>query len=332
MYAFLDKQEETSTPLCKEEKSNPENTLGVDFSFFSSNEAKAVKMGPSQSSEDKEKRRTTRKKKDEDPVVVGSAMVNNEVPMLASTTSYLDTYAESNAMLRGAIAQTDMLSAQVQEDMDSIRASKTMRSKYTYLTNLAGSAASLISTKIQAIREIDGNITQGHNLDLKRAKDLKAGSEADTNDDLKLMQLYDAFVNVPIGTYNPQGPQISMQTLTTAIPNADPNLARVNMVDGGAIDSQYNQYLANLSPASNRARMEGNPNIKTVVKYNPEDGSRWFDVIDITTNQSVPNIERPGDFLLADTTIDVHNQVARNRNIDSTWPLVIMGNKSVTEY
>lgn len=327
MSAFIEK-EETSTPLQKEEKSD--STLGIDYSFFSSDDAKAVPMGTPTTTEVKPKKERAPRKKKED-TVVGAAMVEDKLPMTASTQSYLDTYAESNAMLRGAIAQTDMLSAQVQEDMDAIRASKTMRSKYTYLTNLAGSAASLISTKIQAIREIDGNITQGHNLDLKRAKDLKADAASDTNDDLKLMQLYDAFVNVPIGTYNPQGPQVSMQTLTTAIPNGDPNIAGVNMADAG-IDAQYSQYLNNLSPASNRARMEGNPNIKTVVMYNPDDGSRWFDVIDITTNQSVPNIERPGEFLLADTTIDVHNQVARNRNIDSTWPLVIVGNKAVTEY
>lgn len=310
-------------------KDQSESNVGIDLSFFTSDKAKKIDISDdTPQSEDKPKRATRKKK--EDPVVASAMVANDNLPMTASNVSYLDTYNETNNMLRGAIVQTDMLSAQVQEDLDVIRNSKTMRSKYTYLTNLMGSAASLISTKIQAIREIDGNITQGHNLDLKRAKDLKTSAD-EKNDDLKLMQMYDAFINIPVGTYNPNGVNPSLQALTTAIPNADPNIGRVNMNDTN-VGADYNNYLSNLSPAANRARLEGNPNIKTVVVFDPNTGNRYFDVIDTTTNQSVPNVERPGEFLLNDTDIDVHNGVARNRNIDSTWPLVIVGGVAVTEY
>ena len=322
--------EEISTPAVKEEKSDM--NLGLDMNFFTSGDAKKVNMetkNADSSSETKPKKTVTRKKKEDN--VVGSAMVaDGDLPMIASNQSYLTTYNEQNNMLRGAIAQTDVYTAQIQADLDSLRSSKSIRSKYTYIANLTGSATSLITAKIQAIREMDGNITNAHNLDLKRAKDLKAAND-DKNDDQKLMQMYDAFVNIPIGTYSPQAGSTSMQALTTAIPNADPALARVNMNEA-SVAADYNSYISNLSPAANRARMEGNPNIKTVVMYDPNNGNRYFDVIDTTTNQSVPNIERPGEFLLKDTDIDIHNGIATNRNINTSWPLIIVGGVAVTEY
>ena len=318
-----------SYSLHKESEIKNDTSLGVDFSFFLSDEAKSINMSTTDTEAEQPKRR--RKKKEDNNTVAKVMIEEDNTPMVSSNKSYMDSYSETNAMLRGAIAQADLLSDQVHEDMNNIRSSKTMKSKYTYLTNMAGSVASLISTKVQAIREMDSNITQAHNLELKRAKDLKSSTEADTNDDLKLMQMYDAFVNVPIGTYNPQGSQVSMQTLTT-MQNNDPNFVRVNMADDTAISGEYQNYINSLTPSENRARLEGNPNVKTVVMYNPEDGSRWFEVIDITTNQPIPNVEKPGDFLLNDTTIDIHNQVARNRNIDTTWELIIIGDRVVNEY
>ena len=48
---------------------------------------------------------------------------------------------------------------------------------------------------------------------------------------------------------------------------------------------------------------------------------------------SVPNYPRPDNFLLEDTTIDVHSGIARNRNVNTVWPLVVSGsNAFVTEY
>ena len=329
-YFMKDLIKTESASIFKDSEIKNDNSLGVDFSFFLSDEAKNINMSTiSQQEEQQPKRR--RKKKDDTTTVATVLIDEQNTPMSSSEKPYIDSYSETNAMLRGAIAQTDLLSEQVSEDMNDIRNSKTMKNKYTYLTNMVGSAASLINTKVQAIREMDNNITQAHNLDLKRSKELKASTEADTNDDLKLMQMYDAFVNVPIGTYNPQGSPVSMQTITT-MQNNDPNFVRVDMADDNAISGEYQNYINSLTPSENRARLEGNPNIKTVVMYNPEDGSRWFEVIDINTNQPIPNVEKPGDFLLADTTIDINNQVARNRNVDATWSLVIVGDRVITEY
>ena len=78
--------------------------------------------------------------------------------------------------------------------------------------------------------------------------------------------------------------------------------------------------------------MEQNPNIRTVVKYNQSTGSRYFDVVDSSTGESIPNYPRPDEFLLEDTTIDVASGIARNRNVNEVWPLVLEGSSSIEEY
>jgi hypothetical protein len=80
--------------------------------------------------------------------------------------------------------------------------------------------------------------------------------------------------------------------------------------------------------------MESNPNIQVVVRYDQTTGQRFFDVMDKNTGMSVPNYPRPDNFLLEDTTIDVHSGIARNRNINAVWPLVISGSNSmnINEY
>ena len=88
-----------------------------------------------------------------------------------------------------------------------------------------------------------------------------------------------------------------------------------------------------LTPEQNRMRMESNPNIQTVVRYDQSTGQRSFDVIDTSTGMSVPNYPRPDNFLLEDTTIDIHSGIARNRNVNNVWPLILVGsNNFVTEY
>lgn len=300
----------------------------LNLSYFTSgkvNEDQKKYTDSKIKNEETEKPKRSKKKKDQ---AIATVMTDDNLSMTDSNTPYSSTYEETNNMLKATIAQTDMLNSQIQEDLTAVRASKTMRSKYTYLSNLIGSSATLIGAKIQAIREIDNNITQGHNLDLKRAKDLKAGVD-EKNDDMNIMRMYDAFVNIPIGTYNPN-PAPSLQNLTTAIDSSS-GITGVSM-DNQNVDSGYDEYLANLSPASNRARIEGDSNIATVVVYNTDTGSKYFDIIDLRTNTSIPNIEKPGDFLLADTDIDFHNNIARNRNADMTWPLIVTGNADISEY
>ena len=288
-----------------------EFNLGVDFSAFTQNGGSTFKDDADKKSRAKKKMTVSYK---------GEVVPNRSVDDNSSGDGgYLQSFAKTNAMLEAAIAQTDQLSAEVKEDIDTIRASKTLKNKYTYLTNLTGSSASLIATKISAIKEINSSISQSHKLELDRAKSIR-DSEKEQNDDSRMMDLYKAFVNTPVGTYtSPNVPSIAEMTMA---PDSN-GILSVAMGDLPATQ---------LTPEQARMRMENNPNIMTVVKFNQSTGQRYFDVIDRTNGAPIPNYPRPDPFLLENTVIDVHAMSARNKNIDVVWPLVLIGDGDISEY
>lgn len=302
---------------------NSDTSVGVNFDFFTSDAAKiSSDVAPSES---------TKKKKSNKPKVAVNGEIMPDAPLVnpvpganVAETDYASSYNETNALIRGAIVQADTLSAEIKSDLDAVRASKTLKNKYTYITNLTASAGSLLSTKIAAIKELSATITQCHNLELNRLKTIKA-NEKEENDDMRMMDIYSAFVNTPIGTYNPIGAP-NIQELTLGVNNPGGNVSGVEMVNP-------NYTAQALTPEQNRMRMEANPNIQTVVRYDQTTGQRMFDVIDKNTGVSIPNYPRPDNFLLEDTTIDIHSGIARNRNINTVWPLVVVGsNAFITEY
>lgn len=302
---------------------NSDGGIGVDFSFFTTDDAKI--HGESVETSGK-KKKNTKPKVVVNGEVMPDAQLANPIPGAnVAEVDYAKSYNETNALIRGAILQADELSAEIKSDIDAVRASKTLKNKYTYITNLTASAGSLLSTKIAAIKELNSTITQGHNLELNRLKTIKANEKED-NDDMRMMDIYSAFVNTPIGTYNPIGSP-NIQELTLGVNNPSGNVSGVEMVNPNYAAGQP------LTPEQNRMRMESNHNIQTVVKYDQSTGQRMFDVIDKNTGMSIPNYPRPDNFLLDDTTIDVHTGIARNRNINTVWPLVVVGSNSfITEY
>lgn len=295
--------------------------LGVNFSFFSSDNAKRI----DDNTDTTTKKKKTRSTKTVDAIILPDNELVNPIPGASvAEVDYARSYTETNNLIRGAIVQADELSAEIKQDIDSVRSSKTLKNKYTYITNLTASASSLISTKIAAIKELNSTITQSHNLELNRMKALKI-NEKDENDDMKMMDIYSAFVNTPVGTYTPQAP--SIQDIALGVNANNPSVSAVEMV------SPNSQPGGALTPEQNRMRLESNPNIQTVVRYDQSTGQRFFDVIDNMTGASIPNYPRPDSFLLEDTTIDVHSGIARNRNINTVWPLVLEGsNVMITEY
>lgn len=292
----------------KEEPKEEEIDMGVDFSFFSSDAAKDVRdYAPINGEPVKE---TKRKRK-----TVAKVDMDDRVDKPTNTTTdYSESYNETSNMLRSAIAQTDQLSSEIKGDLDAIRANKTLKNKYSYITDLSSSSASLISTKIQAIRELNNSITQSHKFTLDREK-IDKGANQD-NDDMRMMDLYSAFVNAPMGTYTPNVPSIQEGILGV-------NAAQANI---GAISMAGETDVGTLTPEQYAMRMEKNPNLDTVVVFDSATGNRYFDVIDRITGASVPGIPRPDNFLLDDTTIDTRAGIARNRNLDKVWPLVQLNN------
>ena len=247
---------------------------------------------------------------------------DNNLPMYQSNTSYIETYSETNNLLRGSIGQIDQLQSELKGELDTVRASKTLKRKYDYISTLSSTASALISTKVSVIKEMNKVITDSHNLDLKRMKDLKV-TENQVDDDKRIMDMYQAFISTPVGNGPVLGPSMNDMTMMTGVGN---------MVRADLGQDSYDTYTQNISPTQNMMRLEQNPDIKTVVVYDASTGRRWFDVMNIRTGDSVPNVNKPDAMFLEDTTIDVRNQIARNTNLDLTYPLIVLNNSNLTEY
>lgn len=299
-----------------------EGSVTPDFSYFTTDKAKIDNVDVT---DEPKKRGRPPKNKDN----VEFVPAKNTATMPYGTDSYLTSYNDTNMMLRGSIAQIDQLSGEIKTDIDAIRISKTLKNKYRYLVDLTNTSGGLIGTKVQAIGKINDVITKAHELDLKRMQQMKI-SEQDQNDDRRVLDLYNAFINTPVGSMPGMMPQQaigpSIQDMTML--NGVPNMIRADIGE----DQGYQQYLNNLTPEQNRIRLENNPNIQTVVVFNQDTGQRFFDVIDRSTGQSVPNVARPDPFMLDDITISVNNNTAKNTSLNQVYPLVVTGSGKLNEY
>lgn len=277
------------------------------------------------------KKKSSRKKITDTGVVPAhmisdDATTKRELTIMESNEPFKNSYLETDNILRSAISQIDSGIVDISQDISLIRTSKVIKNKYQYLSLLQGNLGNFISNKIAAARELNNTITKCNDLEMRRYKELRAVAASDAkDDDVKIMEMYKAFVNTPVNTgmSNILGPSVSDMTI--------PSQGLMGS-DIGSLDSQYQSYINNMTPQQNMMRLEGNPNIKQVVVYNQENGARWFDVIDMTTGQSVPNVEKHDAMFLEDVTLDLKNNVARNINLGETYPLVVVGQPITSEY
>lgn len=288
---------------------------GVKFSFFEESKSKAnapLPLGPDDIVVDK----TARKKR------TPSDSKNNQQVI----TETLDSYNETNNMLKQTIAQVDILSSEVKKDLDSIRNAKTLKGKYQYSSLLTGNLSQLLSTKVAAIREINSSIRISNDLDYKKLKDIKATENQD--DDKYIMDLYNAFIMSPQNQGNGAsvlGPTTSQMTFN------DPN--GIVRADGGT-DDAYNHFRNNMTPEQNMVRYENDPNVKEVLIYDQATGAKHFAVMNVVTQEVIQNVPSYDDAIfLPGTTIDVRNRIARNIDINKTFPLIIVNeDKRFDEY
>ena len=246
---------------------------------------------------------------------------NNNVSMCQSSDPYSDTYNETNDMLRYSIMQLDVLAGDVKTEIDNIRKSKTLKGKYKYISDLCATASSLVSSKISAIKEINSVTTNCHKLELQRVKDIKNSMANQQDDDKYITDLYNAYINTPIGA----APNPALR-YTSANVAGNMN-ALMNGINTTPVNEEqnYQNYMSSLSPEQNRMIIGDNPNIETVVVYDPNTGEKNFEVIDTNTGLSVSNYPRPNPGLLDDTSIDIATGIASNSNIGQNWKVVVLG-------
>ena len=226
-------------------------------------------------------------------------------------------------MLRVSIAQLDILAGDVKGEIDHIRGSKTLKGKYKYISDLCATASSLVSSKISAIKEINAVKTKCHELEIRRIKDIKSAAANQQDDDKYIADLYNAYINTPIGAA--QHPALQYTSANVA-GNMGALMSGMNAVPANE-EQNFNNFMNNLTPEQNRMILGDNPNIETVVVYDPNTGDKMFDVIDTSTGMPVPNYPRPDRGLLDDTSIDFGTGIASNTNIGQSWKVVVIGDQ-----
>ena len=243
------------------------------------------------------------------------------LPLCETNEPYGRSYDETNNMLRYSIAQIDTISNDVKNELDNVRKSKTLKGKYKYISDLCATASSLISTKVSAIREINSSTTNSLKLELQRAKDNKASAMMNQQDDDKyIADLYNAYINTPVNAG-------ASSVFTNMSPTNNPALIGGIPINTSSMSEEqnYQNYLQNMTPEQNRMLIGDNPNIETVVVYDPNTGDKSFDVIDTSTGIPVPNYPRPDPILLDDTIIDFQSGIASNSNLGQNWKVVVLG-------
>lgn len=279
-----------------------------------------------------EKAKKTRKRKD--PAVSADGIVRAEGTV--EETSTLNTYAETAYMLKDTLKQIDTVAAEVKMEFDSIRTNRTMKSKHIVMTNLTENLSDLLNAKISAIRELNNCISKSNDLDYKRERDRKEAAMG-VGDDKAIMDLYQAFVQNPMGNNNaaptlgsgPLGP-----TPISAVVNDNSGIVRAP-ADTSSVQSQdtgFVNYLANLTPEQNMMLYEQNPDVKQVVVYDEATNNKWFQVMNLKTMQVVPNMPVHDQMFMNDTTIDKRNKIAKNINLNETYPLIVINESVASEY
>ena len=237
------------------------------------------------------------------------------------------TYMETTNLLRETLGQIDALSSELIKEFNNVRASRTMKNKYNTLVGISENVGSLIGNKISAIREINSAITKSNDLDYKKYKDIREAQGA-MNDDKYIADLYRSFISNPQNMApNPQYPSIDQSLVSgSGIIRAD---IKGDINSNGPVDASYLNYLSNLSPEQNLMRYENNPNVKQVVVYDVATGNKFFQVMDMSTGEVIPNVPVYDQMFMEDTTLDLSKGIAKNINLNEVFPIVQINQDNV---
>ena len=258
---------------------------------------------------------------------------NNSISTIEENST-LNTYTETAYMLKDAMMQIDAVASEIKQELDSVRASRTMRNRSNIIVGLAGNISDLVQAKISAVRELNNCITKSNDLDYKREKDRRDAAGAQ-NDDQAIMAMYQAFI---------QNPNTSPMTATNPAANLGPSMIQASTAGSGIItattssnttqdkvDAGFMNYVANLTPEQNAMLYEKNPDIKQVVVFDAATNNKWFQVMNVRTGQVIPNAPVHDPMFMEDTTIDKKNRLAKNVNLGETYPLIIL-NENLAHY
>ena len=278
-----------------------------------------IPTGDVQISTTEKKTRKSRKKEDvssSTPTVVTHAqpaVAQTSMSYLQENIPYASAYTDTTRQLDESIAQLNILCGELVGELEQVKSSKTLRNKYNYINDMTATATTIINSKISAIKEknkVTGDVMK---LEMERLKTLKVQT-SEQDDNTRIASMYDAFINTPVGNRVPMAP--SVQDMMVMNGNS-----LNHMTLGGNDTSAWEQ---GLDPAQNRMLLEAKGIIDTVVIYDESTGNRWFEVVDKTTRQPIPNVEKPDSTHIYDLDINIHNGYAKDANRNTLYPLVVI--------
>ena len=311
-------------------------SLGLNFGSLVDGTAEAL---PAPVVTDLPEKKTRRKKStssSDKPEHINHAEVVDQVV-------YSDTYSDTNALLHQTIAQLDTVSAEMKEELDKIVSSRTIKGRYMAMGNVSKSLSDMLSTKVQAIKELNNSIKAVNDMEYRRAKDNRS-FESNQGDDKAIMDLYNAFVQAPVsanipstGPYSLIGPNLNdvmfganqLPMGSNEVVASDGSIITYNS-DQAQSNAMFNNYMSNLTPEQNAMINEGKT--ETVIVYDKATGAKSFEVVDSKTMQPVPNMPVPDPMFLADVSVDVRRKVARNTNLNQVYRVITVNDDTVSEY
>ena len=152
------------------------------------------------------------------------------------------------------------------------------------------------------------------------------------DDDKYIADLYKAFISNPsMQATEPSMPQMQMPVVNQGSMMGS-SIIRANVDNTGNImggDQAYLNYVSNLTPEQNLMLYEQNPNVKQVVVFDHATGNKFFQMMDMSTGQVIPNLPVYDQDFMADTTLDLSKGIAKNLNLNETFPIVQINQESV---
>lgn len=304
--------------IVKEGSTDPGHSIPISVPMGENNEPAPPKKG-------------RKKKADSESALIKAD--NNDDKTLVGTVEDSPTiysYSETNQLLHETLGQIDAINSELVQEFNMVRNSRTMKNKYNTLNALSENIGSLISNRINAIKEINNCITKANDLDYKRYKDVQA-MQSNMNDDKYIADVYQALI---------QNPQNQAPAFTA---NIDPSMmgsgiiranlpTNIDMNNGQMLDAGYLNYISNLTPEQNLMRYENDPNVKQVLVYDAATNNKFFQIMNMQTGEVIPNVPTYDENIAADTTVDTVHNIAKNLNLRESFPLVVINNNIASQY
>lgn len=232
---------------------------------------------------------------------------------------YEKKYKPYKEKLSEIIDASDSFISNLNEEMLKIKNSRSFKNKHMVISEIQSNITKLLDTKLNSVKEMNKIVTDVNKLILSKEK-IKGDTDSINNNQI-IMDLYSSMINGKNGMDN----NVSIIS-PTAYDNSNAlptNFISLNETSNNELNTGYDNYINNRTPAQLNMIMDSNPNIQTIVRYNPNTGNKMFDVVDITNGKSLPNFERPDSLFLENTKIDLVNWKATNSDIRSNYDVMV---------